>query len=193
MKSFRVKENILKKNQIYKTGQILISERKIRKRVKEVAKEITLEYKNKNILILGVLKGACILISDLISELHKMGLTDLNLTFITVNSYGAGTVSNKLKLRHDIDISPMGRNVLIVDDVIDTGKSLDFIHKLILKGKPASVKSFALLDKPSRRIAKYNADYVGFKIPDIWVQGYGMDTDEIGRGKENIMVGPYKY
>lgn len=178
----------------YKPGDILISNKLIRERVKEVALEIADIYKGKQIIVVGVLKGAYRLTTDLTEELHILGLTNLTLAFITVKSYPTGTVSqNAAKIIQALDVDPKNKNILIIEDIIDTGRSLNLIKSIIEKGKPKSVKSFALIDKPSRRTVKCSADYIGFEIPNIWVQGYGMDTDEIGRAEPNIIVGPHKY
>lgn len=189
-----VKKLKLKSVDKYKPGDILISNKLIRKRVKEVALEIAESYKNKQIVVVGVLKGAYRLTCDLTEELHILGLTNLTLAFITVKSYPTGTVSqNAAKIINALDIDPKNKNILIIEDIIDTGRSLNLIKSIIKKGGPKSVKSFALIDKPSRRIVKCSADYIGFEIPNIWIQGYGMDTDEIGRAEPNIIVGPHKY
>ena len=95
------------------------------------------------------------------------------------------------QILHDMDISSAGRHTLLVDDILDTGKTLWVIDALIRGRDAASVASAVLLDKPSRRKVAYEADYVGFEIPDLWVQGYGMDSDEIGRAGQDIIKGPY--
>ncbi|HZJ18491.1 MAG TPA: hypoxanthine phosphoribosyltransferase [Patescibacteria group bacterium] len=177
----------------YKPGQVLIPHSIIRKRVKEIAKEISKDYQNKELLIVGVLKGAYRLISDFTNDLHKQGLNNINLSFLTLRSYSDGKISGEVRLSQDIDIHPEGKHVLVVDDILDTGKSLSFITKLIKAKGAKSIKTFALLDKPSRRINNFHADYVGITIPNVWVQGYGMDTDEIGRAEPNVIIGPYRY
>ncbi|MBU2632186.1 hypoxanthine phosphoribosyltransferase [Patescibacteria group bacterium] len=177
----------------YKPGEILIPHAIIKTRIKEIAREITKDYRNKELLIVGVLKGAYKLISDFTHDLHEQGLKNISLCFLSTRSYSDGTVSGKIKLLQDIDIHPQGKHVLVVDDILDTGKSLKFITELIKSKGAKSLKTFAFLDKPSRRINNFKADYVGITIPNVWVQGYGMDTDEIGRTEPNIIVGPYKY
>jgi len=177
----------------YKPGEILISHTIIRERIKEVAEEVAVDYQNKELLIVGVLKGAYKLISDFTHDLHEQGLNNICLSFLTLRSYSEGTTSKETKLSQDVDIHPEGKHVLIVDDILDTGKSLEFVTELIKSKGAKSIKSFVLLDKPSRRVYNFHADYVGITIPNIWVQGYGMDTDEVGRAEPNIIVGPYKY
>ncbi len=178
----------------YNPGEIIITKSQIHDRVKELAQEISNDYKNKELLILSVLKGAFKITNDLSEELHVAGLTDLSITFMTLKSYPSGTISSSAaKIIHHMDIHPKDKNILIVDDIIDTGKSLNTIINLVKKDGCKSVKTFALLDKPDRREINIHADYVGFTIPDVWVQGYGMDTDELGRAEPNIIIGPHKY
>lgn len=185
---------IFKSPDEYKPGDILIPHKLIRRRVKEVAGEISKKYKDRDLLVVGVLKGAFRLTSDLINDLHEMGVKDLHITFITVKSYPTGMVSeNESKLVHEMDIHPEGRHVLVVDDILDTGKSLHLISTYIKSKGAKSVETFAFLDKPERRTVEFSADYVGVEIPNLWVQGYGMDTDEIGRAEPNIIVGPHRY
>lgn len=183
-----------KASQEYKPGDVLISHEIIQERIKELSAEIAEKYKGKQLLIVGVLKGAFKIVSDLTSELHKQGLTDLEISFITMKSYPDGTTAKyEPRIVQDMDISSEGRPVLLVDDVLDTGRSLEIVDKLIKSRGAVSVESFALVDKPERRQVDYKANYVGFTIPNIWLQGYGMDTRELGRGEPNIIVGPHEY
>jgi hypoxanthine phosphoribosyltransferase len=118
----------------------------------------------------------------------------LEISFVTLKSYPDGTTAKyEPKIVQDMDINPEGRDVLLVDDVLDTGRSLQIIHKLVDSKKAKSVASLALVDKPEKRQVDYKTDYVGFTLPDIWLQGYGMDTGEVGRAEPNIIAGPYKY
>jgi hypoxanthine phosphoribosyltransferase len=178
----------------YQPGEILISQAQIQKKLEELAFKISQKYKGKNLLVVGILKGAFKLTADLASELHKQGLTDLEISFVTLKSYPDGTRAKyEPKIIQDMDINPEGRCVLLVDDVLDTGRSLQIIHKLIESKKAKTVESFALVDKPQKRQVDYKTDYVGFTLADVWLQGYGMDTGEVGRADPNIIVGPYKY
>ncbi len=189
-----VKTLQFKKAEDYKPGDVLISYEFIQERIKQLSFEIAGKYKDKQLLIVGVLKGAFKIVADLTSELHKRGLTDLEISFITMKSYPDGTKAKyEPRIVQDMDISSEGRPVLLVDDVLDTGRSLQVVHKLIKSRGALSVESFALVDKPERRQVDYKADYVGFSIPNIWLQGYGMDTAELGRAESNIIVGPHKY
>jgi hypoxanthine phosphoribosyltransferase len=118
----------------------------------------------------------------------------LEISFITLKSYPDGTKAKyEPKIVQDMDINPEGRRVLLVDDVLDTGRSLEIIHKLLKAKKAKSVESLALVDKPERRQVDYKTDYIGFTLSDIWLQGYGMDTAEVGRADPDIIVGPYNY
>lgn len=178
----------------YKPGEIIISHEFIQERIKELGTMVAKKYKGQKLLVVGILKGAFKVTADLTTELHKLGVTDLEISFIAMKSYPDGTKAKyEPKIVQDMDISPEGRQALLVDDVLDTGKSLQVVHKLIKDRGAKSVESFALVDKPERRQVNYKADYVGFTIPDVWLQGYGMDTGEVGRAESNIIVGPYNY
>ena len=183
-----------KKANEYKPGEILIPHEFITERIKELASNIAGKYKGQKLLIVGILKGAFKITADLTSELHRQGLTGLEISFITMKSYPDGTKAKyEPQIVQDMDISPEGRIVLLLDDVLDTGRSLEVVHRLIKDRGVKSVESFVLVDKPDRRQVSYKADYVGFTIPDVWIQGYGMDTGEVGRGEPNIIAGPYTY
>lgn len=178
----------------YKPGDIIVPYTLIRKRIKELAKEIVKKYKNKKLLVVGILKGGYKTTSVLFEELHKAGLTDAQLSFVTLRSYGAGTEALEgPKIVHDIDLSPKGRNILLVDDILDTGRTLKLLQDIMNDRGAASVSSFVLIDKPERREVKCFATYTGFAVPNLWLQGFGMDTDEVGRADPNIIVGPFEY
>jgi hypoxanthine phosphoribosyltransferase len=178
----------------YQPGDVIISQTQIKERLEDLAFQISQKYKGKNLLVVGILKGAFKLTADLTSKLHEQGLTDLEISFVTLKSYPDGTRAKyEPNIVQDMDINPEGRHVLLVDDVLDTGRSLQVMHKLIESKKAKTVESFALVDKPERRQVDYKTDYVGFTIPDIWLQGYGMDTAEAGRADPDIIAGPYKY
>lgn len=175
----------------YNKGDVLIGEDKIKERLESLAKQIAEDYKDTSLLIVGILKGACMVISDLQKALYKSDYKNFQISFVTVKSYFSATESSKNPhLVQDIDSDPEGAEILLVDDIIDTGISLRFVHHTLKDRGAKSVKSLALLSKPDRREVDYKADYVGFIIPNIWVEGYGMDSDEKGRGNPNIIVGP---
>ncbi|MEJ2567436.1 MAG: hypoxanthine phosphoribosyltransferase [candidate division WOR-3 bacterium] len=159
----------------------LISEKDIATRVKELVKEISKDSKGKDLFVIGILKGSFMFLSDLLRLLyiHKI---HPSLDFITVESYGSEKVSSgKLKMLRDITTNIENKWVLIVDDILDTGRTLAFAKDYFQKRNPASIKTCVFLDKPERRVNKFKADYVGFEIPDKFVIGYGMDYDNLFR------------
>ncbi len=184
---------IFKKPDDYKPGDIFIPSIEIEKRIHEVAVDIYHHYKGKNVLIVAVMKGSFMVLADLIRALHTAGLHDLSVSAVTVGSYGAETISSKKPFfKHEIDIDVKDRHVLLVEDIIDTGHTIQFVMNELQKKGAASIKCFSLLSKPSRREVEIEADYSGFVIPNVWVQGYGLDTDEWGRGNPNVIVGPVR-
>ncbi len=159
----------------FEISKVLIEEDRIKARVAELAGEIARDYSGKQVLITGVLKGAFVFLSDLA---RAMG-TDAQLDFIKVSTYKDGTRPSG-EIRFDLDFSAdiRGRHVLLVEDIVDTGRTLSYLVKEIRKRKPASVKICALLDKPDRREVEVAIDYRGFSIPDEFVVGYGLDCGE---------------
>ena len=155
--------------------KILISENKIKKKVKVLAGKIARDYK-KNIYCVSILKGAVVFLSDLSRELSKKGIsTEFN--FMKVSSYSGTKTTGKVKIELDVN-NAKGKNVLIVEDIVDTGITLDYVKKHLLKKGAKSVKICALMDKPSRRIKKIKIDYLGFTIPNYFIVGYGTDYNE---------------
>ncbi len=178
----------------YLPGEVLISHEQIQERLEEMSEEIAKKYKGDKLLVLGVLKGAFRITADLAGMLHDKGLTDLELSFITIRSYPTGTQAvSEPRIIQDMDLNPLDRHVLIVDDVSDTDRTLQVVDQLTRSRGASSVETLTLLDKPARREVDFNPTYTGFTIPNIWVQGYGMDTDELGRAEKNVIVGPYDY
>lgn len=152
--------------------RVLIDEQTIAKRVAELGDKITKEYENKELLVICILKGAVIFMSDLIKRIE----VPLAIDFMAVSSYGKSTRSSGVvRIIKDLDEEIEGKDVLIVEDIVDTGLTLKFLADNILSRKPKSLKICCLLDKPSRRQIKVEADYVGFEIPDEFVIGYGLD------------------
>lgn len=168
-----------------KNLQVLFSREQIAKRVEELGAEITRDFADEPIIFVGVLKGASIFLSDLSRHVQL----DATFDFIGVSSYGNGTRSSgEVRLTKDLDQSIDGRNVIIVEDILDTGLTLNYLKKLLEAHNPRALRLAALLDKPSRRIEPVQADYVGFKIPDKFVVGYGMDCAERYRNLPDICV-----
>ncbi|MFT5393903.1 MAG: hypoxanthine phosphoribosyltransferase [Gammaproteobacteria bacterium] len=157
------------------TVSVLIDEEAIARRVNALASEISADYAGQGELVMiGVLKGAYIFLSDLSRRMTIDRRTD----FIAVSSYGAGTTSGAVRLLMDLRDSIEDRHVLIVEDILDTGHTLTYLSEMLNARKPASVKTCAFVRKPSRVQVDLELDYLGFDIPDEWVVGYGLDWNE---------------
>ena len=158
--------------------RIIISETDIRNRVQELGRQISADYKGKEILVICVLKGAVVFMSDLIRQISS----PVEIAFVTLSSYGASTnTSGEIRMAGDIDADISGRHILIVEDIIDTGLTMSYLKELLLAQKPASLSVCAFLDKPSRRRVQFEADYTGYEIEDHFVVGYGLDFNQKGR------------
>ena len=177
--------------------EILISRNQIAERVAAIAAEITRDFSGQPIIFVGVLKGAAIFLSDLIREVEL----DAAFDFIGVSSYGNRPTpaqelatgwdsTGEVRLTRDVDQSLAGRNVILVEDILDTGLTLTFLKNILQARNPRSLRVATLLDKPSRRKQPVEADYVGFPIPDEFVVGYGMDYAERYRNLPDIRVVP---
>lgn len=165
--------------------KILITGEEISKRVKEIAAQITKDYEGEEVLVVGILRGAVVFYSELVKEIDL----DLRFDFMSVSSYGDGTVSSgEVKIIKDISQPIAGLNVIIVEDIIDTGNTLKNLKKLLLTRNPKSLKICSLLDKPSRRKVELEGDYVGFTVPDEFVVGYGLDYQEKYRNIPDVGV-----
>ncbi len=154
----------------------LIGEEELRNRIKEIAKQIEEEYKGKEITLICILKGSVFFTV----ELAKNIVGDVKLEFIRVSSYGGETESSgEIKMKLDLKDSIQGKDVIVIEDIIDTGRTLSYLIEYLKMKKPNSVKLCALLDKPDRRVVKdVKVDYTGFQIPDKFVVGFGLDWDE---------------
>lgn len=165
--------------------RILISRDEIAKRIKEVAAEIDRDYNGEPVLLVGILKGSVVFFADLVRELSLPASMD----FMAISSYGAGTTSTgEVKMLKDLDKSISGKNVLVVEDIIDSGNTLSYLKRLLLSRGPKSLKICTLLDKPDRRKVELPVDYCCFQIPDEFVVGYGLDYDELYRGEKDIYI-----
>lgn len=153
---------------------LLISEAEIARRVRSLAKEIQRDYVGRELVVVSLLNGTVMFLADLIRHLSL----PLRLDFMGVSSYGAGTESGELVYTKELRLDVRGRDVLLVDDILDTGKTLFRVTKKLRLLKPRSIKTCVLLDKKARRVEKVEADYVGFEIPDAFVVGYGLDYAE---------------
>jgi len=165
--------------------RVLLDEEQIKRRIKELGHDITKDYQNKELLMVGVLKGAIVFFSDLMRAIELPLTTD----FIAVSSYGSSTKSSGIvRILKDLDESIDGKDVLIIEDIIDTGLTLNYLVENMITRNPNSVKICCLLDKPDRRLTDVQVDYVGFAIPDEFVVGYGLDYNERYRNLPNISV-----
>lgn len=166
-------------------AKILISREEIEKRVKEMGEEITRDYKGESVLMVGILRGAVVFFSELVKNVDL----DVRFDFMVVSSYGSGsTSSGEVRIIKDISQPIEGKNILIVEDIIDTGHTLKNLKKLLLTRNPKSLKIVSLLDKPSRRQVEMKGDYIGFEVPNEFVVGYGLDYDEKYRNLPEIGV-----
>lgn len=152
--------------------EVMLSAEDIAKRVRELGEEISRDFVDKDLVVVGILKGAVIFMSDLVREIK----VPLEIDFMATSSYGASTKSSGVvQLLKDLDTAIEGRDVLVVEDIIDSGLTLSYLSQLLQSRKPASVRTAVLLDKPDRRQTDLVPDYVGFSIPDKFVIGYGLD------------------
>jgi hypoxanthine phosphoribosyltransferase len=166
---------------------VLFSREQIAQRTKEIGAQISADYEGQSIVLIGVLKGAAIFLADLARAIK----VDNTFDFVAVSSYGRARVSSgAVKLIKDIDNPIEGKHVIIVEDILDTGLTLNYLRGLMLQHKPASLKIATCLDKPERRLVPIEADYVAFKIPNRFVIGYGMDYAERYRGVDDIRLFP---
>ncbi len=167
------------------TIKVLISEEEIDKRIKELAAEISKAYEGKSLHMICVLKGGVFFMT----ELSKHMTIPVSIDFMSVSSYGDATVSSgRVKIVKDLDESIEGKDVLIVEDIIDSGRTLSYLLAMLKNRMPASLKLCTLLDKPDRREMEVDVDYTGFKIPDAFVVGYGLDYKQIYRNLPYIGV-----
>ncbi|MFA5449405.1 MAG: hypoxanthine phosphoribosyltransferase [Clostridia bacterium] len=166
--------------------KVLLTKEQINKRVDELAAQITADYQGKSVLMVCVLRGAVLFFADLA---RKIAL-DVQMDFMAVSSYGGTntSTSGEVRIVKDLAQPVEGLNVIIVEDIIDSGHTLRYLKNLLKARKPASIKVCALLDKPERRAIRINGDYVGFAIPNEFVVGYGLDYNEKYRSLEEVCV-----
>jgi len=164
--------------------KVLYSEEELKKIVEDLGKKISEDYKDKNLLLVSILKGSIAFMSDLMRAITVPCAID----FMAVSSYGKGTQSGVVKIIKDLDIDIAPYDVLIVEDILDTGRTLHYLREILLKRNPKSFKICTLLDKPDRRIAPLKVDYSVLEIPDEFVVGYGLDYAEKYRNLPYIGV-----
>lgn len=164
---------------------VLIPEEKVEERIQQMAEEISRDYAGKTVHLIGILKGSVFFVC----ELAKRLTVPVTMDFMSVSSYGSGTKSTGVvKLIKDLDDPIMDKDVLVVEDIIDSGNTLSYLLKNLSDRKPASIKLCTLLDKPERREKEVYVDYQGFQIPDEFVIGYGLDYDQRYRNLPYIGV-----
>jgi len=152
--------------------RVMLSEEKVNERIKELGEQISKDYEGKEVHMICVLKGS----TFFTCELAKRITVPVSLDFMSVSSYGSGTESSGvIKIKKDLDEPLMGKDVLVIEDIIDSGRTLSYLLDLLNERQPASLKLCTLLDKPDRRVIDVNVDYTGFQIPDEFVVGYGLD------------------
>ena len=162
----------MKNNDVEK---ILITKERLEERISELGKTISDDYNGKDILCIGILKGSVVFLSDLIRNITN----NVSIDFMTVSSYGNSTESSgEIKIRKDLDTDISGKHILIVEDIVDSGITLSRLKKILLERNPASLKICTLLNKPERRTAEIDVDYIGFDIPNEFIIGYGLDYGE---------------
>ena len=165
--------------------KVLLRSSAIQKRVREMGHQISTDFKGQRVHLIGVLKGAAIFLSDLIRQVR----VEVSLDFMAVSSYGKGAhTSGQVRLVKDLDTSIEDLNVIVVEDILDTGLTLGYLLRVLQQRKPKSLRVAALLDKPSRRVTPVKGDYIGFTIPDQFVVGYGLDYGERYRNLKDVCI-----
>jgi len=165
--------------------RVLLSHDLIQSRIAEMGQEIARDYAGREPHLVGVLKGACTFMTDLARQIDL----PLSLDYIAVSSYGAATKSSgEVKLVKDLDQGLDGRDLLVVEDIVDTGLTLNYLLKVLKARGPRTLKVATLLSKPSRRLVETPVDYIGFTIEDLFVVGYGLDYNERYRNLKDIVV-----
>lgn len=158
--------------------KVLLSEEEVDKRIQEIGDQITKDYAGQSVHLVCVLKGG----SFFMCELAKRINLNVSLDFMSVSSYGGDTKSSGVvKIVKDLDESLAGKDVIVVEDIVDSGRTLSYLMELLKDRKPASLSLCTLLDKPDRRVVDVDVKYTGFKIPDVFVVGYGLDYDQVYR------------
>ncbi|MDD3336120.1 MAG: hypoxanthine phosphoribosyltransferase [Eubacteriales bacterium] len=164
---------------------ILYTKEQLKEAVQQLGERITRDYKGRKPVMVCILKGASLFFSDLIREIDL----PLTIDFMVVSSYGASTVSSgEVRLIKDLDRSILGKDVIVVEDIVDTGMTLNYLKKLLISRGASSLRIAALLDKPARRTVPLSVDYTCFEIPDAFVVGYGLDYDEVYRNLPEVGI-----
>lgn len=169
-----------------KDYDILLDRERIAQRIRELGSEISADYRGRPVRLIGILKGAWIFLADLIRHLS---LDEVSVDFLGVASYGASSRSSgEVQITKDLDMSIEGIDVLIVEDILDTGETFHYLMRVLGSRKPKTLRVVTLLDKPARRIRPVHADYIGFTIPDAFVVGYGLDFAQKYRELPDVCI-----
>ena len=165
--------------------KVLIDEKTIKNRVAELGKIIECEYQGKDLMVIGVLKGCMFFLTDLVREINL----PLTMDFMVVSSYGNATKSSGVvRIIKDLERDIQGKDILIVEDIVDTGLTLSYLIEVLKGRNPNSVKVISLLDKPSRRKIEVDVEHIGFSVPDEFVCGYGLDYNEVYRNLPFVCI-----
>jgi hypoxanthine phosphoribosyltransferase len=165
--------------------RVLLRSSAIQRRIRAMGRQIGRDFRGQRVHLIGVLKGASIFLSDLMRQIPL----DVSMDFMAVSSYGSRKESSgQVKLTKDLDTSIEGLNVILVEDILDTGLTLDYLQRVLRQRKPKELRIAALLDKRERRVKNVKADYVGFQIPDEFVVGFGLDYAERYRNLKDVCV-----
>ena len=165
--------------------KVLFSEEQLKSAVKKIAGEINRDYEGKEPVLIGILKGSVVFMADRMREISVDCTTD----FMSVSSYGGGTeTSGSVRIRKDLDRSITGKDVIVIEDILDSGTTLSHLLEILEVRRPNSLKLCVLLDKPERRVTPVKYDYVGLTVPDEFIVGYGLDYDEKYRNLPYIGV-----
>ncbi len=165
--------------------KVLINENQLQEIVETLGKKITEDYEGKELLLVGILKGSVIFMADLMRNIKL----PCNIDFMAVSSYGAGTTTTgRVKINKDLDTDIAGKDIVIIEDILDSGKTLHYIRDILLARNPNSIRICTLFDKPERREADIKADYVGSLVPNEFIVGYGLDYAETYRNLPFIGV-----
>ena len=167
------------------TLEVMISAAQIQKRIEELGAQIDHDYNGGPVYLIAILKGACFFLADIARAMK----TPARIEFVCISSYGKGkTSSGEVKLTKDLDVSVEGQDIVIVEDIVDSGVTLSYLLKIFAQRKPKSLRIATLLDKPERRQRPVEVHYVGFKIPDEFVVGYGLDYAEDYRNLKDVCI-----
>ncbi len=168
-----------------KCKEVLISEERLRARVKELGAQITADFEGEELIVVGVLRGSFVFMADLVRELKL----PVKLDFMIAKSYSGTETTGEVKILKDVDVAVAGKNVLIVEDIVDSGFTLSKVKQHFISRNAACVKICTALDKPSRRkVRDFTVDYIGFQVPDEFVVGYGLDFDDQFRNINEVRI-----